>query len=255
MTTEAQRTMSGKVAFVTGGGSGIGQETAIEFARQGADLMVVDIDGDAAAGTAAAAAELGVRSASARCDVTEGAQVRGALQQLDREYGRLDYAFNNAGIEQPVAPLVDIAEEHFDQLIDVNLKGVFLCMKYEIPLMLTSGGGAIVNASSGAGLVGFEGQAAYTATKHGVIGLTKCAALDYANAGVRINAICPGIVDTPMMDRFTSTPESRARVIAQEPIGRMGRPQEIAQSVTWLCSDAAAFVVGHAMVVDGGQTV
>ncbi len=128
-------------------------------------------------------------------------------------------------------------------------------MKYEIPLMLASGGGAIVNASSGAGLVGFEGQAAYTATKHGVIGLTKCAALDYAKAGVRVNAVCPGIVDTPMMDRFTSTPESRARVIAQEPIGRMGRPQEIAQSVTWLCSDAAAFVVGHAMVVDGGQTV
>ncbi len=143
-----------------------------------------------------------------------------------------------------------------DRIVAVNLRGLFLCIKYEIPLMLEYSGGAIVNASSGAGVIGVKGQAAYTAAKHGVIGLTKVAALDYAESNVRVNAVCPGIVDTPMMERFAgATPEGRARVIAQEPIGRMGNPEEIAAAVLWLCSDAASFVVGHAMVVDGGQTV
>ena len=143
-----------------------------------------------------------------------------------------------------------------DRIVSINLRGVFLCMKYEIPLMLKQGGGVIVNTSSGAGVKGFAGQAAYVAAKHGVIGLTKAAALDYAAKNLRINAVCPGYIDTAMMGRFTGgTPEGRAKVIAEEPVGRMGKPEEIAAAVLWLCSDAAAFMVGHAMVIDGGQTV
>lgn len=159
-------------------------------------------------------------------------------------------------MEQPVTLTVDIAEAEWNRIVDINLRGVFLCMKHEIPLMLETGGGAIVNTSSGAGVIGIAGQAAHAAAKHGVIGLTKSTALDYASANVCINAVCPGIIDTPMMDRFSGgTPEGRQRVIAQEPVGRMGRPDEIASAVLWLCSDSAAFTVGHALVVDGGQAV
>jgi NAD(P)-dependent dehydrogenase (short-subunit alcohol dehydrogenase family) len=182
--------------------------------------------------------------------------VKTTLQQTVETFGRLDYAFNNAGIEQPITPAADIADDVWTRILDVNTRGVFLCMKHEIPLMLTNGGGAIVNTSSGAGIIGIAGQAAYAASKHAVIGLTKSAALDYASTGVRINAICPGIIQTPMMDRFTGdTEEGRQRVIAQEPVGRMGRPEEIAAAVMWLCSDLAAFTIGHALVVDGKQTV
>jgi NAD(P)-dependent dehydrogenase (short-subunit alcohol dehydrogenase family) len=169
--------------------------------------------------------------------------------------GRLDFAFNNAGSEQPITATADLTEQEWDRIVNINLRGVFLCMKYEIPLMLRNGG-VIVNTSSGAGVKGFKGQAAYAASKHGVIGLTKCAALDYASQNVRINAVCPGIIETSMMQRFTGgTSEGRERVIAQEPVGRMGKPEEIAAAVVWLCSDPAAFVIGHAMVIDGGQTV
>ena len=216
---------AGKVAFVTGAASGIGRAAALAFAREGAGVVAAD--------------------------------VKAALAKTVEVFGRLDFAFNNAGIEpRKPAPTADYDEEEWNRIIDVDLRGVFLCMKHEIPLILKSGGGAIVNTSSGAGVIGIKGSPAYTAAKHGVIGLTRAAALDYAGQKIRVNAVCPGYIDTPMMGRFTGgTEEGRAKVVAEEPVGRMGTPEEIAAAVVWLCSDASAFVVGHAMVIDGGQTV
>jgi NAD(P)-dependent dehydrogenase (short-subunit alcohol dehydrogenase family) len=217
---------------------------------------VADIDQRRNQDTVRMIEDLGGRALAVNCDVTRGEEVQRALAKTVERFGRLNYAFNNAGAEQQPKPTAGITEEEWDRLITINLRSVFLCLKYEIPLMLEHGGGAIVNTSSGAGIKVFGRGAAYAAAKHGVVGLTKDAALDYASSNIRINAICPGIIDTEMMDRFTGgTSEERDRVITQEPIGRMGRPEEIAATLVWLCSDAASFVTGHAMVADGGQTL
>ncbi|MFL4968207.1 MAG: SDR family oxidoreductase [Xanthobacteraceae bacterium] len=247
---------AGKVAFVTGGANGIGRATALAFAREGADVVVADVSEQGNQETARMIEELGGRALAVRCDVTRTEDVKAALHKGVEAFGHLDFAFNNAGSEQAITATADLREEEWDRIVRVNLRSVFLCMKYEIPLMLKQGGGAIVNTSSGAGVKGIAGQAAYCAAKFGIVGLTKAAALDYAKSNIRVNVVCPGIVDTPMMDRFSGgTPDGRERVIAQEPVGRMGKPEEIAAAVVWLSSDAAAFVVGHAMVIDGGQTV
>ena len=247
---------AGKVAFVTGAANGIDRAAALAFAREGASVVVADVSERGNQDTARMVEEAGGRALAVRCDVSRAEDVKAALDRAVETFGRLDFALNNAGVEQPITATADLREEDWDRIVDINLRGVFLCMRHEIPLMLEQGCGAIVNTSSGAGVKGFAGQGAYCAAKHGVVGFTRAAALDYAKANIRVNAVCPGIIETPMMDRFSGgTPEGRERVIAQEPVGRMGKPEEIASAVLWLCSDAAAFMVGHAMVVDGGQTV
>src|SRR3954471_21342992 len=246
-----------KVAFVTGAASGIGRAAALAFAREGAGVVAADVSEQGNQETVRLIEEQGGRALAVRCDVSRAGEVKAALDQTVEAFGRLDFAFNNAGVEQrKLTPTAELDEEEWDRIFNIDLRGVFLCMKYEIPLMLKQGGGAIVNTSSGAGVIGIKANPAYTAAKHGVIGLTRAAALDYAAQNIRVNAVCPGYIDTAMMTRFTGgTTEGRAKVISEEPIGRMGRPEEIANAVLWLCSDTAGFVVGSAIVIDGGQTI
>jgi NAD(P)-dependent dehydrogenase (short-subunit alcohol dehydrogenase family) len=242
-------TFEGKVAVVTGGASGIGQATARLFAAGGARVVVADIDGDAAAHTAASLAD----ADGIQVDVTDSAAAAAMVERAIARFGRLDCAVNCAGVSSAYARTPDLAIEDWDRTIAVNLTGVFLCLRAEIPAILESGGGSIVNVASAAGMMGVPGLSAYSASKHGVIGLTKSAALEFARKSLRINAVLPGTVRTPMIEAFAGNDESVLEGMGKmQPIGRMATPEEIAEAIVWLCSDAASFVTGHAMAVDGG---
>src|SRR5579884_244651 len=244
---------SGKVALVTGAGSGIGRASAQAFANAGASVIVADVVVEGGEETVQLIKQTGGEATFVRADVSRASEVEALVRQTIETYGRLDYAHNNAGIEGASAGTVDYSEEAWDRVIAINLKGVWLCMKYEIPAMLKQGGGAIVNTASVAGLIGFERLPAYNASKHGVVGLTRTAALEYAAKNIRVNCVCPGVIRTPMVERILDTGGfTEQELRAGEPVGRMGQPEEIAQGVVWLLSDAASFVTGHPMVIDGG---
>jgi NAD(P)-dependent dehydrogenase (short-subunit alcohol dehydrogenase family) len=244
-----------EAALVTGGGSGIGRASSIHFAKEGARVIVADVNSQGGNETVKIIKEGGGEAAFVKVDVSVETEVESLIRQTVQIYGRLDYAHNNAGLvdTEPLTP--DITEELWDRVIGVNLKGVWLCMKYEIPQMLKQGGGAIVNTSSVCGLIANPNLAAYVASKHGINGLTKAAALEYAKEGIRINSICPGIVRTPGLEADIKDKPGFADILAgEEPMGRIGEAGEIAEAVVWLCSDAASFVTGHCMAVDGGIT-
>ncbi len=242
----------GKVALVTGAASGIGRASALAFAREGARVVVADLAVDGGEETVRMIESAGGSAMFCQTDVSKAADVEKLIEQAVSEYGRLDYAHNNAGVLGKAMPVADCSEEEWDRQIAVNLKGVWLCIRYEIPQMLQQGGGAIVNTSSAAGLVGMQALAPYTASKHGVAGLTKSAALDYAKSNIRVNAVCPGFIDTPMVRGIEDPKAFPTDVMPAIP--RMGKPEDVANAVVWLCSDAASYVTGHLMAVDGAMT-
>jgi len=245
--------LKGRVALVTGGAAGIGRAAALAFARDGAKVVVSDVNVAGGEETLRLVRESGGDAIFVAADVSKTADVKSLVASAVERFGRVDCAFNNAGIEGENAPTADCSEENWDRVLSINLRGIWLCMKHEIPQMLSQGSGAIVNMSSIAGLVGFGGLPAYVASKHGIVGLTKTAALEYATQGIRINAVCPGVIRTEMIDRITGgDPATEAQFMEMEPVKRMGTPEEVANAVLWLCSDAASFVTGHTMVVDGG---
>ncbi|MCH8892955.1 MAG: SDR family oxidoreductase [Chloroflexi bacterium] len=248
--------LNNKITLVTGAGSGIGRATSLVLAREGATVVVADIDADGGEQTLSAIKDMGGEGMFVHADVSRAADVEAMVDAAVNAYGRLDCAYNNAGIEGYYGGrLHEYPEDTFDRLMDINVKGVWLCLKYEIPQMLKQGSGAIVNTASVAGLVGSRRLSVYSASKHAVIGLTKSAALEYASDGIRVNAVCPGIIDTPMMDRLVEGRDDYAAAIpTRQPIGRKGTPDEIAEAVAWLCSDAASLVTGLAMAVDGAFT-
>lgn len=247
------REFDGKVAVVTGATSGIGRVTAIAFAREGAKVVVsgiVDSDGQE---TVRTITDAGGEAIYVHADVSKPGDVEALMAKAVETYGRLDFAYNNAGIEGSQAPIADYDVDDWNRIIAINLTGVWLCTRAAIPHMLENGGGAIVNCSSIAGMVGIPGMSAYVASKHGVVGLTKSAALEYATQGIRVNAVCPGGVHTEMVDRvLQNTPGMADQINSMQPMGRIATPEEIADAVLWLCSDKSSFVTGHALVIDGG---
>ncbi|HVV35008.1 MAG TPA: glucose 1-dehydrogenase [Acidimicrobiales bacterium] len=244
--------LQGKVALVTGASSGIGKATAMALAVAGADVVVADLDAVRGELVAADIQAKGGRSLFVRVDVADDESVAAMVDATLRRFARLDIAVNNAGIEGASAPTAECSLENWHTTLAINLTGVFHCMRHEIPALLETGGGSIVNMSSVAGLVGFATSPAYVASKHGVVGLTKAAALEYAGR-IRVNAVCPGVIDTEMVARFThDEPAAVAAMQAMEPVGRLGRPEEIADACVWLASDSSSFVTGQAIAVDGG---
>jgi NAD(P)-dependent dehydrogenase (short-subunit alcohol dehydrogenase family) len=248
------RRFEGKSVLVTGAVSGIGRATALAFAREGADLLLADVNDSHGQESVALAQECGARAEFVRADVSRAADCAAMVERAMRRFGRLDVAFNNAGINIGVAPIAEIEEAEWHRILAINLTGVFLCMKYEIPAMKHAGGGAIVNTASVGGLIGTAGVTAYCASKHGVVGLTKSAALDHIKDGIRINAVCPGGTLTAMLEEWFRHPEVERAAIAGTPIGRMADPAEIARAVLFLASPESSFMVGHALVADGGLT-
>jgi NAD(P)-dependent dehydrogenase (short-subunit alcohol dehydrogenase family) len=251
MATDVQ----GKVALITGGGSGIGRATAIRLAQEGAKVMIADYVPEGAERVVRAIKEAGGIADCVAADVSITRQVEAMVGRTIEKYGRFDYAFNNAGIEGAPGDTATYPEDSFDRVIAINLKAVWLCMKYEIPQMLKQGGGAIVNTASTLGLVAIEGASAYTAAKHGVVGLTRTAALEYAQKNIRVNCVCPGFIRTAMVERgMDKGLIAEQQMVAIEPVGRLGKPEEVAEGVLWLLSDAASFVTGHTLTIDGGWT-